>query len=171
MLQQTTILPHCRSTQQPTSRPQHAPIPHIQRVEREISPRINMRHETRIIDRHSIPQRQQIRLREQQARVPSSPQRTVLPDRRAQRAEVQHGEVATGKQADDAVAAVAVAADTLDREEQLPALAIGAGVPVVFAGLTAAHNAPFSSCNKGEREDGLHGHDGDDDGEEEEIDG
>ena len=64
------------------------------------------------------------------------------------------------EEADDAVVAETVAAETFNGEEDLPALAVGAGVPVVCARAAAAEEGPFGGDDEGEGEDGLEEDDG-----------
>lgn len=135
----------------------------------ELTARVEMADETCVVDGDAVTQCEQIRLREEDVRVPVCVDSAVVADLRAEEAVVPDDVRRACQQRQDAGAAVAVLDEGFDREHKLPPLVIAALIPVEGTLVTTPDNEPLHADDDGNGEEGLRDADAGHDGGEEAV--
>ena len=167
VLEQCGIVSHVGAREQSGTASEDAAVANDQRVEVEDAARVDVGDERSVVDGNSVAEGEKVRLGEHEGRKTAREERAVFSNVGAQGTEVHDSVVGAGDHANDTVTAVALTAQLLDCEEELPALAVAALVPVVVADLASAEENPLGCDDHTNREEGLGGvQDSDEDGKE-----
>jgi hypothetical protein len=159
VLEQAGVRLHAGAREQTRARAQDRAITDVKRVEVELATSVDVADERGIIDTDTVAEVKEIRLSEVERRCSGGEDGAVESNVGTEATEVHGDPSSAGEQTKDTVTSVAGAAERLELEEQLPALAVRGFVPVVVALCPATHENPLDSDDGGEGDNRLRGHD------------
>jgi hypothetical protein len=170
VLEQAGVGLHASSGEETRAGAEDRTVANVQGVEVELAASVDVADERSVINADAVTEVKKVRLGEVERRRSGSEKGAILANVGTEAAEVHGDPSSTGEETKDTVTSVASAAESLELEEELPALAVRRLVPVVVALLAATHQDPLDSDDHTKSEERLCAHDGDDESAEHGVD-